>query len=508
MQYQLDDTLLLKSYLYRHWNDKDLNGFWNGGFELIIRPECNQKCDYCYITKYGDELYPKKFRKNNQELLNNLNLLLEYLTDNKIYCKHWELFAGDLFYDNLWFDIIDIFYDYYNKLEFFSNFRTNIREEDKNKTFVKIIMPCNCSFFHSEEKTNKIGSYIEKMKKIGIHLGFSWSHDGPALIDIREKRDIDEEYYRNAFNFLNKYHYGAHPMISYEGIDHMIENYNWWLEQWEKIGKTRKEGEYELSPMFLEVRNEGWTDEKIQKYLEFLDYAVKHRFEKVCQSNPVTMAYNIFFNNRQNKAKVIPEVHHTPETPNDFISIKITELENSYQNCSLGRTFNINLAKMTIVPCHRLSYEFYEAGHFVINSTNEEVEYFKDNKINEYLKNKIVKNNEKIVDIVANESLSAYLNIVSAKPMFSPKCCVCNYRQICLKGCYGAQFETYGDWSMPVPDVCKLLKSKYDFLIDKYVELGVMEVALKSEFPLSKKEKNALLEMIYQRSLEIKNGNK
>ena len=30
--------------------------------ELIIRPECNQKCQYCYITNHGDELYPKEER--------------------------------------------------------------------------------------------------------------------------------------------------------------------------------------------------------------------------------------------------------------------------------------------------------------------------------------------------------------------------------------------------------------------------------------------------------------
>ena len=29
--------------------------------ELIIRPECNQKCQYCYITNHGDELYPKEY---------------------------------------------------------------------------------------------------------------------------------------------------------------------------------------------------------------------------------------------------------------------------------------------------------------------------------------------------------------------------------------------------------------------------------------------------------------
>jgi sulfatase maturation enzyme AslB (radical SAM superfamily) len=30
------------------------------GIELIVRPQCNQKCEYCYITRYGNNLYPEE----------------------------------------------------------------------------------------------------------------------------------------------------------------------------------------------------------------------------------------------------------------------------------------------------------------------------------------------------------------------------------------------------------------------------------------------------------------
>jgi DNA repair photolyase len=52
-----DDNILLNSYLntvlFNNNNSKFIDSV-----ELIIRPECNQKCEYCYIYKYGDKLYP------------------------------------------------------------------------------------------------------------------------------------------------------------------------------------------------------------------------------------------------------------------------------------------------------------------------------------------------------------------------------------------------------------------------------------------------------------------
>ena len=49
---------------------------------LIIRPQCNQQCSYCYITQYGDELYP--IRPDRDETLHNVDLLLKYLYGKKL----------------------------------------------------------------------------------------------------------------------------------------------------------------------------------------------------------------------------------------------------------------------------------------------------------------------------------------------------------------------------------------------------------------------------------------
>ena len=39
--------------------------------ELIIKPQCNQKCEYCYIYKHGDDLYPVEERISDDEILNH-----------------------------------------------------------------------------------------------------------------------------------------------------------------------------------------------------------------------------------------------------------------------------------------------------------------------------------------------------------------------------------------------------------------------------------------------------
>lgn len=480
MEYKLDDTLLLNSYLdKRLFNNKDnKREFWDGTIELIIRPECNQKCDYCYITQHGDYLYPKEYRADNLTLLNNLKMLLNYFTERKFYCGSWELFAGDLFYDNFWFDIMDVFKQYY--LQFTDIVKDNI---------ARISLPCNCSFFHDKEKTEKISQYIEEMEKMGVRVNISWSHDGPNLIDIREKRKIDEDYYKTAFTFLKRHRYGAHPMISYEGIDKAKEQYEWWINTWKEIGKNEEFSEY--SPMFLEVRNEGWTDENIKNYLDFLNYVIDKRF-KACNESPRAFAYHLFCKNIKKTKKDIPDIYFPLTVPNDILWMRYHDPYDSHKNCTFGHAYSINLSKLTIVPCHRLTYEHFEAGKFVVSNIKDN-----NNYQNSYLNQKLKEKQQKIIGIEAAQGLTAYLNIESANPLYAPGCCSCEYRYICMKGCYGAQYEAYGDWAMPIPEVCKLLKSKYEFLLTKYEELGVFESIFKDDnFPMSKKEKEHFAELL------------
>jgi MoaA/NifB/PqqE/SkfB family radical SAM enzyme len=106
MQLNNDDNLLLENIIYNSMTkNKDVS------IELVIRPDCDQKCDYCYLKQYGKDSYP--VRATKQQIIHNTNLLIDYFIEKEYLIKRFDLFAGDMFYDNLFFDIIPIMYRYY-----------------------------------------------------------------------------------------------------------------------------------------------------------------------------------------------------------------------------------------------------------------------------------------------------------------------------------------------------------------------------------------------------------
>jgi hypothetical protein len=81
--------------------------------------------------------------------------------------------------------------------------------------------------------------------------------------------------------------------------------------------------------------------------------------------------------------------------------------------CSLGNDLCIQCNNLTLVPCHRLSYPFYQGGKFIIK-------------------------NNKIIGIEALDGLDGYLNLSLRNKNLAPICGFCNYKDVCLKGCCGA----------------------------------------------------------------------
>lgn len=426
------DNLIFKNYIQEYFK-KNLE---KKPIEIIVRPECNQTCEYCYIYQHGQDLYPKEKRKDNKTLLNNFHLLLEYLKEKNLFENIWDIFAGDLFYDNFWFEIMDELYDYFSYM-----INNNIQKLNEESY---ILIPCNMRFCEDDNKLKKVKEYIQKFKNnLNTFILFSWSTDGKYSNNIREKNFLSDDYYKKVFDLIYETKSGLHTMISYEGIDNAIENYKWFKEEYLKYDNFNN-NRFPI-PYFLEVRNHGWTKESIFKFIQFLDFMVNDRFAFL-DYDLEKFTKHLFF-----PEKILLEQNIIlPAVNNDLIKIYYFPIMQNFMACSLQCNLVINLADLSFPACHRLTYSFFNGGHFKIE-------------------------NNKIIDLVADEGVNGYFNQKISNSQFGIDCYGCENKFFCKKGCHGAQFEYNAETYSPIPDVCLLLNNELNFLIKKYHDMGVFD---------------------------------
>lgn len=443
--------------------------------ELIIRPNCNQTCEYCYIYKYGKDLYPK-YNISNKEILENFDAFLDfYFIQRKNWSYLIEFFAGDLFYDDLFFDLINILEKYLLKIK--ADYPYILEEHQTS-----IVIPCNMSFVVEKpkavEKFKKIHNYF--LEDFNTKIAFSWSTDGIYGTYERERKELKQEYFDKIFDFCFEMNAGYHPMTSASNVHVLKENYDWWLEN---ISKRMKEygteiWEADFAPSMLEVRNGSeWTDNDIDVYLDFLKYAMKIRYE-LCHSSVEMLARHFFGD------------------PNDFPKYKLPRLCNydhlalNYHDtndnpmienigCNLQSSLHINLVDFSMVPCHRTSYPLFTGCYFIKN------------------------NNGKIIDFKPH-NVSGYYTIKTAHAYRMPVCSICDYNPVCVKGCLGAQFEETGEILMPIPSICNLYKRKADYLIKLYNDYGIIEKAFELKLIQNEKQKEWLIKKSKELGYELK----
>ena len=421
---QNDDFLkfLITERFIKPWTEGDFENYKSlssvSRLELFITSSCNQKCEYCYLCKYEDSLYPKEIREQ-ETILKNLQIFLNFLLENKVKIYSADLFSGEIWHTDFGLKVLELIYEYLMK-------GLQIRQ---------FIVASNCSFIESKQHFFKIQKYIKLYREIGSSLDFSISIDGKINEDISRQLkngQRDEEFYDKLFSFAAYNHFGFHPMISACTIENAKENYLWFKNECKKHDLN-----FYNAVMFLEVRNNDWTKEKLEHYADFLKFYIDHVIDAFPDNKIDGFVEYLTGINKYNFGE-----HYVPF---NIITQKLYAA-----GCSISDTLTVRLGDLSICPCHRLSYSEYNYGKFVV----------KDNKI---------------VDIESNNIYMANRILMANNDLCHSECDCCIYNDFCLKGCFGCQLEEENDPFMPIESVCNMLKTKIDVTIEHFEQRGIIK---------------------------------
>lgn len=383
--------------------------------EIYVTSLCNQKCDYCYLHKYP--LYPEEVNKK-EIILDNLKKLYRWIIKENLFIPQIEFFTGEIWDNDFGYQVLDITYQ-------------AIQDGLQVNWFM---VPSNCSFCLSEEKTQRIQYYIDKFKAIDCPLVISISIDGkPVENQIRPLNSgiiKDDDFYERIFTFAKHNSFCFHPMVAASDVNKWIENYKWWEEQCEKYDM-----DINTAVMMLEVRNDDWTQDNINDYCKLMDYLIEKAFDRCDRDIHTFLEY--YFNAYGNGEHGY-NPWGFPES-------------NTFPGCTVGTSFSVRLGDLVICPCHRLAYNKFLYAKFTLDDNNEINGIY---GLNPQIATRILFTN----------------NIYS-----SFKCDLCKFRHYCLRGCYGSQYEATSDPFMPIPCVCDFFKQKYTFILNKLDSLGLWD---------------------------------
>lgn len=407
--------------LFNSFNDylkyicDEKSGKERGGLEVFITPYCNQACEYCYLVKNSEKLYPKDLAKP-EIILNNLDILLNYLEENNYYPQSLDLYSGEIWESKLGIEVLNKILNFVKK---------------SNKKVKFIMIPSNFSFILNDEIRPVIEEIIEAFKYYECALNFSCSYDGPIVEETNRpfvnrdtKIKTTEEYTDFLFKWCKKFGYGFHPMVNAYSIEKWEDQIKWWIKNIKDYGM-----DLYLNTMFLEVRNDEWTDEKIYYFLKYLNTFIDETIETFHNNDMESYIRESF---RKFKTKRKGSNYNTQ-------SFAYSSLN---QGCGVDRLMTIRLGDLAWVPCHRLAYEKLVYGRLIVNE------------------------NKQITGIEAlNIPLFVGINSLNYKGHI--KCDTCPIAKICIRGCYGTQFEAHQEIYYPCETVCNLYKAKNIFLREK-----------------------------------------
>lgn len=413
----------LNRTFFRDWKDKDKESDRTklyDNLEFQINSKCNLNCSYCYYNQFvgnGNQLNPNSIAQP-ENIRKNADALLDYLEENNMYPSKFEIFSGEPLNQPITYEVLDKVIDFYSRA---------------NQEAI-ISIPTNMSFLRSDRLTEKVISYKKKAWENGLMLGTSASVDGKYMDHVNrpitksENQDkfFNDHFYHRLFSFARDHGCGFHPMVYHNNIEQWKDNFMWFQDNFKKYG-LRWNNIY-----LLEVRNDGWTKDKVNSYMDFYKFVLEFAFNKLNRDK------NEFVNGFVFNGKGASQNWNNMNLFNNIGKI------GRGIGCSIQTTMQIRAGDLTVNPCHRQSYDALNGFQFVKNDDN------------------------KIVDIKPL-NLPYYLTIMSSERKYWPYCESCLIGHTCMAGCLGSQFEVMGDPFIPIPSVCLLefgkVKSQVQFFV-------------------------------------------
>lgn len=407
--FEEENDALIQSFLehtfFRGWRENVPN--WNR-IELYMDQTCNLDCAYCYLAKYGDQLYPPQLR-NPKAIVRNAGLLIDWLVENG-FAPNIDIFSGEPTIHPEFYEIVRMI---------------NEKYKNADKRPPAIVVPTNYSFLMSEHLTKKVEDLIRESE---IPIFLSASVDGKYMEQNRPFKthpELDprgDKFYQKLFEFNKKYGFGFHPMIYADYIDKWKLNFLWFQENFK---------DYRIpfwSIYLLEVRNPEWRPWQLREFGKFLKFLVYYTYYDILEGSKRKFV-NFIYNLR------------------GYNILNIFSTVGRGLGCSIQSMLYVRLGDLSIVPCHRTSYDQFILAKFVVE-------------------------NGKITGIKAlNPEL--FITIFTLDSKNFPYCETCPIKHVCSHGCLGAQYEFTGDLFTPFPTLCQLELTKVTSIVQAMKEVGV-----------------------------------
>jgi radical SAM protein with 4Fe4S-binding SPASM domain len=352
---------------FEQWKNSPKNPF--STLELIVNGKCELQCKYCYVNLYKKEYFPPG-TEDESKIIENLYKIGEWIEKNKFNNIALTLFSGELLSQDIGRKVFKII----------SGFPIS-----------RCSIPSNMNFImrHEEEIDDILAN-----SKFPIYI--SASVDGKYMEGNRPGVKRDDIFYDKVFSFCARHKHGFHPMIYADGIERWKENFDWFMQMFEK---------HEMDPhkslYLLEVRNDNWSKEACKHFEEFLKYVIRKETGGI--EGVEDLPYNILRNLFMELGRGLP--------------------------CSIQTSLHVRLGDLKTFPCHRLMYDQLATAQF--------------------------DNDMVLQDLNASLGIATYS--FSGKYL-SCKDCVIN--ELCIGGCLGSQLEVMKDMFIPIPSVCRMFHSK------------------------------------------------